>query len=490
LYIGSVAALAMLALVIGGAKMRGFLGLAPDRVTTIAILPLANATGDSSATYYADGVTDALISQLGAASSVRVLSRASTTRVARTVRSVAAIGGQLGADILVTGELRRARDTIAIAVRLVRPSDGQVIWSDTQERHARDVIALEADLVRSLASAINLTMRPGASDQLATVRAVSPEVYEAYLKGRYEWNKRTPASLHLAIDHFMRAVQLDPTYAPAHVGLADCYNQLGTVLVGSGSPREYRPRAAAEAIKALQIDPNSAEAHAALGYVWHYDLRWADAEREFRRAIELNPSFSLVRIWYANLLMSRLRKQEAIDQVYVARALDPFSLVINTNVGWVLDMAGRHEDAIRQLTHTLGLDSDYVQARWRLAGALLSSNRFDEARRQADRIIALTDSAPLTLAMVGLIEAHAGRRDTARVVLRDLLARSRHEYVPSPPLAHIMGQLGDIDGAMALMEKAFDERSNAIAYLAIEREFDPLRNDPRFQKLLTRAGLR
>src|SRR5439155_2859946 len=139
----------------------------------------------------------------------------------------------------------------------------------------------EASVVRSLAGAIEITMLPGASERIATIRAVSTDVYEAYLKGRYEWNKRTRKSLELAIEHFTRAVQLDPTYAPAHAALADCYNQLATVMLGTGSPREYRPRAAAEAIKALQIDPNSAEAHAALGYVWHFEWRWADAEREF-----------------------------------------------------------------------------------------------------------------------------------------------------------------------------------------------------------------
>ncbi|MFL5613579.1 MAG: protein kinase domain-containing protein [Gemmatimonadaceae bacterium] len=487
----AAASVGILALVVGGARLRRAFDLRlQHKVATLAILPFANATGDSGAAYYADGATDALISQLGAASDVHLLSSASTRRVAHTVKTVTAIGAQLGADALVQGELRRARDTIALAVRLVRPSDGHVLWSDNYQRGARDVLALESDVVRDLVTAINHTMRPESRAQLANERAVSPEVYEAYLKGRYEWNRRTPASLQLAIGYFTRAVQLDPTYAAAHVSLADCYNQLGTVLVAGGSPREYRPRAAAEAIKALQIDPNSAEAHAALGYVWHYDLRWADAEREFRRAIELNPSFALARIWYANLLMGRSRTSEGIEQVYVARDLDPFSLVVNTNVGWVLDMAGRHDEAIRQLTQTLTLDSNYVQARSRLAGALLSAHRFAEAREQADRVIALTDSAPLALAMVALIDAHAGRRDTARVLLRELLARSQHEYVPSPPLAHIMGQLGDIDGAMAQLQKAFDERSNAIAYLGIETAFAPLRSDPRFQQLLIRAGLK
>jgi TolB-like protein/Tfp pilus assembly protein PilF/tRNA A-37 threonylcarbamoyl transferase component Bud32 len=491
LYVGGAATLVILALLIAGMSMRAaFAGRAADRITTLAILPLENATGDVDAGYYADGFTDALISQLGAVSDIRVLSRTSTMRVARTAKTLTAISTQLGADVIVQGELRRARDTIAVAFRLVRPSDQRVLWSESHQRNSRDVLALEADVVRALAGAIHLTLRRGAREQLATVRAVSPEVYEAYLQGRYEWNKRTPTSLQLAIEHFTHAVQLDPTYAPAHVGLADCYNQLGTVMLGSGSPREYRPRAAAEAIKALQIDPNSAEAHAALGYVWHYNLRWTDAEREFRRAIQLNPSFSLVRIWYANLLMSRSRMKEAIDQVDAARELDPFSLVINTNVGWVLDFAGRHDDAVTQLRQTLALDSEYVQARWRLALALLSSKRLEEAREEASRIVVLGDSAPPALALLALIDAHAGRRDAARVLLRELLTRSQRQYVPPAPLAQLLAQLGEVDEAMMMMERAFAERSNAIAYLAVDPEYSPMRQDPRFESLLVRAGLK
>ena len=285
LYAGGAAGLVILGLFVAGGRMRAVFGERPsDQIATLAILPFENATGDASAAYYADGITDALISRFGAVSEIRVLSRASTMHIARTAKTVTAIGAQLGADVIVQGELRRTHDTISVGLRIVRPSDSRVLWSESHARNARDVLALEADVIRALAGAIHLTMRRGAREQLATVRAVSPDVYEAYLKGRYEWNKRTPTSLQLAIEHFTRAVQLDPTYAPAHVGLADCYNQLATVMLGGGSPREYRPRAAAEAIKALQIDPNSAEAHAALGYVWHYDLRWTEAEREFRRA--------------------------------------------------------------------------------------------------------------------------------------------------------------------------------------------------------------
>jgi tetratricopeptide (TPR) repeat protein len=224
--------------------------------------------------------------------------------------------------------------------------------------------------------------------------------------------------------------------------------------------------------------------------VWHYEWRWRDAETEFRRAIELNPSYSLVRIWYANLLMSRLRMKEALEQVYAARELDPFSLIVNTNVGWVLNNAGRHDDAIAHLRQTLALDSEYVQARWRLAAALTAAGRYVEALEEGRRLVTLSDSSLPALALYANINAHAGNRDTARARLGDVLARGRHEYVPAGSIAGVFAALGDTANTFAWLEKAFAEGSNLIAYLGSDPDYVALRPDPRFQALLSRAGLK
>ena len=490
LYATTAAGLLVLSSVMGIDRLRAALpGDSAARISTLAILPLTDATGDRNAAVYAEGLTEALTSTLGQASNIRVLSRASTSRVVRTASTSAEIGTRLGADVLVEGTVRRADGHVAIDVRLVRPTDGHELWSHHYERGLRDVLALEADVVRGLADATRMTLMPAARERLAVVRAVDPAVYEEYLKGRYEWNHRTERSLQLAMAHFARAVELDPTYAPAHAALADCLNQLGTVMLGGGAPSTYRPRAEAEAISALQIDPSSAEAHAALGYAWHYEWRWADAEREFRRALALNPSYALAHIWYANLLMSRRRMPEAVAQVLAARGLDPFSLIVNTNVGWVLDMAGRHDDAIVQLTHTLALDSSYAQAHWRLADALMSAGRRTEALRQSERLVALSDSSLPALALLAKLNARAGRRDTARALLAVVLARGRTQYVPSASIAHVYAALGDVPNALAWLEKAFREQSNSIAYLAADPFDASLREDPRFVTLLVRAGL-
>lgn len=456
-------------------------------VPTVALLPLEDDRSPAG-DYYTEGVTDALIAQLGAATDVRVFSRASTTSAARGAAGTAQLFERLGARVLVRGSIRRADGRVTITVRVWRAGDVRPRWSETFEREERDILALQADVVRGLAFAVHSGLRPGLRERLAAVRAVSPAVYEEYLKGRYEWNKRTQASLLRAVVHFARAVELDDSYAPAHAALADCYNQLGTVMVGSGSPREFRPRAADEAMKALRIDPYSAEAHAALGFVRHYQLRWAEAERELQRAIELNPSYALARLWYANLLMSRSRYDEALRQVYMARDLDPFSLITNTNVGWILTNAGRYPEAIAQLERTVAMDTAYVQARWRLIDALAMSGRPEDAVALAGPLVALSDSAMPVLALQAQVTALAGNDEEARSLLANLLTRARTRYVPPGAIAEVYAALGEIDTAVTWMERAFEEGSNMIAYIA-SPEHRSLRQSARFRALLARAGL-
>lgn len=465
-------------------------GAIAGRVSTLALLPLENTSGDSAVDYYADGLTEALIAQLGMLTQVRVISRGSAARVARTAATRAEIARQLGADAIVEGRLREAGERIAVDVRLIEPSRGRVLWSDTYERPAGQVLALQADVVRALAAEIRLAVRSGAQDRLVTVRAVNPQAYEEYLKGRYQWYRRTPGSLQLAIEHFTRAIDLDPTYAPAHAALADCYNQFGTLMVATGSPRLYRPRAAAAAIEALQIDPYSAEAHATLGYVRHYDWQFAEAEQAFRRAIELNPSYALARIWYANLLMSRNRSDEALEQVYAARDLDPFSLIVNTNVGWVLNHTRRYDEAIAQLTHTLELDSTYAHAHWRLADALRGTGRYAEAYDHAQRVVAFEGRTPPALSALAHASAALGRFDDVRAIRDELLEHARTRYVPPGSMTDVFILLGDIDNALVWMARAIEERANYVVYKRLDPAAGPLQRDPRFQAMIAVTGLR
>jgi eukaryotic-like serine/threonine-protein kinase len=458
------------------------------KISTLAVVPLETDASDSTSVYYAHGITEALIDRLGAIAQARVLAPASAARAAQTAASRAELARRLHADAIVEGRVRRSPGRIAVDVRLVEPSSGRVVWSDTYDRDTRQVLALEDDIVRALAAEVRLTLRPATRAQPEPSRAVNPDAYESYLRGRFEWSRRTKASLERAVIHLTRAIELDPTYAPAHAALADCYNQFGTQLVGTGSPREFRPRAAAAAIRALQIDPYSAEAHAALAYVRHYEWQWAEAERGFRRAIELNPSYPYAHLWYANLLMSRRRLDEALEQVNLARELDPFSLIVNSNVGWVLTIAGRNAEAIAQLRRTLALDSTYVQAHTRLIDPLEALGRFDEARREAEIVVRLTNGSTSAIASLAAIDAAAGRTDEARRELVGLLERARREYVPPGAVAVVYAKLGDTLNQDVWLMRAYNERSNALAYLLADttRLWRP---DATVRKLITAVGL-
>lgn len=458
------------------------------RVSTLAFLPLTHDPHDSSAAVYASGVTDALVARLGGLANVRIVAPASAAHEAARSRTLADAARRLHADAVVEGRLRRLGDRVLVDLRLVEPRRGRVVWSDSYERSVAQVLALQGDLVRALATEIRLTIRPGSRGRLPAARAVNPEAYEAYLRGRFEWNTRTRESLQRAVVQFKRAVDLDPTFAPAHAALADCYNQFGTVMVGTGSPAEYRPRAAAEAIKALQIDPNSAEAHATLGYVRHYDWQWADAESEFRRAIELDPNYPLARIWYANMLMSRQRWPEAFEQVEIARQLDPYSLVVNTNVAWVLSASGRPAEAVVQLRRTLALDSTYVQAHWRLVPALARTHRLAAALDEARTVVRITDSMPPALGLLAELEARTGDSTNARRHLRRLLERANTEYVSPASLGGVYSALGDQTRAVRYLKLAFAERSNAIAYGRLDRAL--AQRDTEYRRLAALADLR
>ena len=484
----AVGALALLAVFVMLLWLRPGTAVESRSFGTLTVLPLANATGEPAQAFYAAGMTDALVSQLGAIGDVRVISPPSPAEAEGAARTAAEIGRSVGAEAVVQGTLRRSPQRITLDLSLLDATTGRILWSDSLDRPTQDVLALQADAVGALVNAAKLALRQGARERLTLVPAVRPDVYEAYLKGQYEWNRRTPASLQSAVEHFSRAIQLDPAFAPAHAGLAACYNQFGTVMVGAGSPREYRPRAAAEAIRALQIDPNSSEAHAALGYVRHYEWEWAESERAFLRAIELNPSNALARLWYANLLMSRKRFDESLRQAYAARDLDPFSLIVNTNIGWILHFAGRHQEAVAHLTRTVAIDPEYSQARWRLADVLTTMGRYDEALAQLHDTLGQGDRSPSNLSLQATIYAHMGRTAEARHVLRELLAAAQSQYVPPSTIGTVYGALGDVDTAIDWVERSIEERSNAAAYMGVVPSNAPLRSHPRYQALLRRIG--
>lgn len=455
---------------------------------SLVVLPLANVSGDPAHDYLSDGLTEGLIAELGSIGRLRVISRATAMSYRGSEKAAARIAEELRVDAVVEGSVARAGDRMRVIVRLVDAAADAEVWAEEFEAGLRDVLVLQRDVVRAVAGGVRAALTPQTQARLSLVRTVDPAVYESYLKGRYHWNKRTEESLGRAVEHFEAATRADPTFAPAWAALADCYNQLGTVMLGVAPPSVMRPRAAAAAIHALQIDPGLAEAHATLGYVKHYDWQWNEAERELRRAIELNPSYSLARIWYANLLASRKRFEEAVAEARRAQELDPLSLVVTTNVGWTLSMAGAAEDAIVQYRRALELDPGYIQAHLRLGMEYSILGRFGEAIAQLEAAARLTRRNPYSLALLGEAYGRAGNRQKAEELLQEMLRRAAGGYVPPFGVAMVYSALGDHDSTFEWLEKAYRERSNGMAYLAV-RDFDPpTRADPRFADLLRRMG--
>ena len=475
-------------LAIAGASTWMRYGGRPDRMPVIAVLPFENASRDPTQAYFADGTTEAIIAELGRVRSARVISLPSVMRY-RHGQPLPS-GAALGADFVGVGAVSRAGGRLRVSIRLLEAGTGRVRWTETYDRDVRDVLALQGEIVRGLASAAGLPIEEDARRRFAALRSVRPEVYEAYLRGRYHWNQRTEPSLREAVQDLEEAVALDATYAPAYAALADCYNQLGTVLVGNASPAEWRPKAARAAIQALQIDPFLADAHAALGYVNHYDWEWTAAERDFRRALELNPSHALAHVWYANLLASLGRMEGALREVALGHDLDPFSAVVNTNVGWTFSMAGRPDDAIVQLTRTLEMDPEYPQAHLRLGNAYLAAGRTEEGLRALEANVRLSRRSPSSVAYLAAGYARAGRPEKSNELLREVLDASAQRYVPPVAVAAVYEALGQADAYFAWMEKALAERANGLAYARVGAASSRFRDDVRMRDLLGRMRVR
>ena len=456
--------------------------------TSVAVLPFVETGVSPDQRYFADGLTQGVIDRLGTIDALRVISRTTMMRYEQGT-SVADLRRELQADVAIRGTIDRSAHRVRLAAQLVDAATGRELWRETFDRPANEVLAVEADAARAIVARLGVPVSAGADAASRRVRAVDPAVYELFLKGRFQWNRRTAESLSQAVQYYKAAIERDPTYAPAHAALADCYNQFGTFLVGTASPATMRPLARAAAIAAIQNDESLAEAHASLGYISHYDWDWATADREFRRALELNPNLALARVWYANSLMSRGRMDEALAEVRRAEALDPFSRAVITNVGWVLSYARRSDEAIAAFRRALALDPDYIQARIRLGDEFMYSGRFEEAIAEHRAVAALMKRSPSSISQLAGTLAAAGQRTEARALLDELHALSEKQYVSPVGFYTTYFQLGDRDTGFAWLERGVAERSNGVVYIAVDPGHNDIRGDARYHRVLERIGL-
>jgi TolB-like protein/DNA-binding winged helix-turn-helix (wHTH) protein/Flp pilus assembly protein TadD len=457
-------------------------------IRSLAVLPLESLSGDASQDYFADGMTDELITDLGQISALRVISRTSVMSYKRVRKPLPQIARELNVDGVVEGTVLRSGNQVRITAQLIKASDDKHLWSHSYEGDFRDALALQNQVARSIAEEIRINVSPREQTELKSVKVVNPQAYESYLKGRFFWNKRTADGLKVAAAYFNQAVEEDAKYPQAYSGLADTYALLGDWQYAVMTPKEALPKAKAAAIKALELDNNLGEAHNSLAFCLDgFDWNFAAAEKEFRRAIELNPSYATAHHWYAWHLSLLGRNSEAISEMKKAKDLDPLSLIINADLAELYLIAHSYDESIQQSRKTIEMDANFALAHNQLAQAYLQKQMFDEAVAELQKAIKISGGSPTFTANLARTYAAMGRRNEAIELLDDLRKHSSPGYSRASEIAAVYVALGDNDRAMTWLEKGFEERFNPGVLL--RPGFDPIRSDPRFQNLLRRIGL-
>jgi TolB-like protein/DNA-binding winged helix-turn-helix (wHTH) protein/Tfp pilus assembly protein PilF len=469
----------------GGILYYGAQGARASPIHAIAVIPLRNLSGDPGQDFLAIGVTELLTTELGKTLPVRVTSATSSVRFRDSKRPIAEIARELGVDAVVEGSVARAGDRLRVTTQLIQAADDRQLWAETYDRDVTNVLLLEEEVARAVAHAIRV-------EALPTKRAQAPlnrDAFESCLRARYFLDQRTEPQIRKAIEWYQKAIEQDPAYALPYAGLADCYNQLGTNIIGARSPAETRKLAAASARRALEIDPDLAEAHASLAYCDLYDWNWAAAEQGFVRAIQANPNYAPAHLWFAHYLTARKQFDRALQEVALARDLDPLSAVIQTQVGWLMGFAGRHAEAIRLFRKVLEDNPKYQWAMWQIGHNQNAMHDYSAAIETLEKAAEVNSRAPSTLGTLGYSYGLAGRRDDARRILNELTALSHQRYVSPKSIADVYEGLGDLDKTFEWWERCYQEHANAMVWLDVASEYDGVRSEPRFQDLRRRVGL-
>jgi len=455
-------------------------------IRSLAVLPLQNFSGNPEQDYLSDGMTEALIARLSTIHALRVISRTTAMQFKGTRKSVPAIGKELNVDAVIEGSVLRSGDKIRISVQLIRADTDEHLWSGTFDREVQDVLALQSDVTYGIARHIEVAVSGTPRSSSVAPRTVAPDVYEAYLKGRFALHKNSRAGLAEALRRFQAAVDADGTFAPAYAGLAATYSSLGLVFYGQ-PPGETRSKSLVAARKALELDPELSEARALLANALQKDWHWVEAEAEYRRAIELSPSDAAAHSGLADWLLCQGRTEESLASARRAQELDPQAFN-GTQVGWILFQAHRYDEAVRELRTTLIIEPKNPMALWFLGFALIGAERFDEAITPLESASSLSDRSSAVLGVLVAAYAGAGRRTEALRLLEELHRRRKTGYVPPAAFLNAYLGLGDTEEAFVWMERAAEERSNIMQFLKVHPFFDPLRGDPRFAVYLRRAN--
>jgi len=473
---------------LGGVRHRLVGEPSVPRIQSIAVLPLENLSKDPEQEYFADGMTDELITNLAQISALRVISRTSAMQYKGTKKSLSEIARELHVDAVVEGTVMHSGDRVRITAQLIEASTDHHLWAASYDRDLQNVLSMQEEVTRAIVSEVRVKLTGQERARLSSMHPINPEAFQLWLKGRYYWYKLNPEGLQKAIEYFQQALEKDPAYAPAYAGLADSYNLLAFFNVFP--PREVMPKAKAAAVKALELDDNLAEAHVSLGWAgFTYDLDWPAAGKHFDRAIVLNPAYPLAHSYYSLYLGALGRPEEGLTEAKRALDLDPVSPAINHYVVVQLYLARRFDEAIEQCRKTLELDPSFTPVHGTLAEVYSAKGMYREALAEYEEYSALSGGSPRSTAFVGYAHARLGQRSQAFSVLEQLRAASKQKYVPALSFAIVYVGLGEKEQAFLWLEKAYDERTNSLAYLKVQATWDPLRSDPRFADLVRRIGL-
>jgi DNA-binding winged helix-turn-helix (wHTH) protein/tetratricopeptide (TPR) repeat protein len=461
-----------------------------SKINSLAILPFRYSTPDASYSYLKIGLVDAIISRLAGTGRLVVRPTSAVLRYENRVVDPMVVGREQKVDAVVTGNIEISSGHIRVSVQLIRADDGDLIWAMTYNRDLQEIFALEDAVAEGVAQSTISASTQGKSEGVILPRrsTENSQAYRLYLEGRYFWNKRTADGLRRGIDCFQSAIQEDANYTLAYSGLADSYVLLASH--GVQSPLESAPVAKKAALKALKLDSSLAEVHTSLGMVYdYYDWSWEEAEKEFERAIALNPNYIVARMWYASNLASLGRLQEALFQAAQAEELDPLSLAVYIKTGRLHYWTRDYDGAMRAYNRVIGLDSQHARAHTRLGMVYAATGEFDKAIAGFRRAKELSGADPYLDSFLGYAHAKLGKRSVAKKVIEQLAERSQREYVPAFCTALIHVGLEDMERALQWLEKAYEDRSAYMVFVKVEPLLDQIRAEPRFQKLLEKMRL-
>ena len=457
-------------------------------IRSIAVLPFKNFSGDPKQEYFADGMTDTLITELAQVGVIRIISRTTAMQYKTTNKTLPEIARQLQVDAVVEGSVQRSRDRVRIDAQLVHASTDRQLWAQSYERDLSDILVLENQVARAIVQEIHGKIRPEELAHSRNIRSVDPEAQEDYLKGLYYWGQR-PLGLRTGIGYFQQALEKDPTYAPAYAGLALSYATMGSWENGTLSPRETMPKAKAAALKALELDDTLSQAHDALAYVqFHYDWNWVAAEKEFQRSLQLNENDPTAHHWYSHLLTAAGRNTESLAESKRCLELDPLDPGASIHLAWLYYYAHEYDKVIDQSRRVLETSPQSFWPHFDLGLAYEKKTMFPKAIAEFQKAREMSPTSTFVTSALGHTYALAGEHAAATKVLSELLESSKRFYVPAFDIAVVYAGLGDNKHALRWLEKALAEQSGWLVYLRFDPRFEALHSDSHFQGIIRRVG--